>query len=512
MKKTVLLLMVGVMAACACGKDNMAERQKAALKKAKGAVRQEADKVLSGWLEQMVQTLPKDVKKYPKVKSPLVGWRLKSLEYDWRRPLGAAVVKARGTPFEDEMKAIPEFFNQLDLFWHKKIDFKDYMKAWAKLKESTDDPLANLLADFDHTFVHLEAFYGAQDMEGDDRAIYFFRHWQVAFNFPREHHEAVSDYLARLCKAKLSDYCRTVPFEVMHFAMEKPYLNEAVRIVHEFMDKYKDCKLNRVFKPYLIDVKKRLATMKDFKENPVVPETISKAPYVGDLKFTVSRAGIEYEGLKYIDFSKGWEGSPASWRSMSSQMGKVQKRLVGLRGPENMELMVVSMDKNAPMSIPARLVSIFSRYTPRYIDFGARRRRDGINRKATLGRLQFREVPVKARTLGVQGDGVLKCKPLGVTDDSEDLPARISTVVFLGPDEIRVGTLKNGKVVDVAPMKQAGALNRLAGGVGLLAVDAAASYDRFIRFIDPLFLACEDPECQNVKDLKPLLEVQVCSK
>lgn len=511
MKKTLLLVALGVLAAAGCKKGNMAERQKQALETRKNEVRSEVDQVLTGWLDHMVETLPADVKKYPKVKSSLVDWRLKTLEYDWRRPLGAAVVKARGTPFEAELKAIPEFFDQLDLFWNKKIDFKDYMKAWAKLKEATDDRPANLLADFDHTFVHLEAFYGAQDMDGDDRAIYFFRHWQVAFQFPREYHEAVSDYLARICKAKLSDYCRNVPFEVMHFAMERPYLKEAMRITGEFMDQYKDCKLNRVFVPFLADVKARVPKIGEFKEFPLVPESVSRAPYVGDLIFTVSKKGIDYEGFSFMDFSDGWSGGAAAWRSMAAELDKMQVSLEERRGPENLELMLVMMDREALMSIPARLVSMVKKHPARYITFGARRKLDGINRKASLGRLEFREVPVKARILELEGKGRLRCQPLGQSDDSEDLPSKVKGVVHLGPDGMLAGTLEGGKIRSVKPVDKAGALKHLSSGVGLLAVDSKVTYERFVGLMDALFLKCEDAECQVVNELKPRLEVQVCT-
>ncbi|MBL6975989.1 MAG: hypothetical protein ISR64_09685 [Deltaproteobacteria bacterium] len=512
MKKTLLLLALAMLAAAGCKKGNMAERQKQALDSRKNEIRSEVDQVLNGWLDHMVETLPADVKKYPKVKSSLVNWRLKTMDYDWRRPLGAAVVKARGTPFEAELKAIPEFFDQMELFWNKKIDFKDYMKAWASLKEASDDLPANLLADFDHTFVHLEAFYGAQDMDGDDRAIYFFRHWQVAFQFPREYHEAVSDYLARICKAKLSDYCRNVPFEVMHFAMERPYLKEAMRITGEFMDRYKDCKLNRVFVPFLADVKARVPKIAEFKEYPPVPETVSRSPYVGDLIFTVSRQGIDYEGYNFMDFSDGWTGRGGAWGSMSAEIDKMQISLEERRGPENLELMLVMMDKQAPLSIPARLVSMMKKHPARYITFGARRKLDGVNRKATLGRLEFREVPVKARNLDMEGRWRIRCKPLGQSDDSDDLPSKVRNVVFLGPDAILAGTLDGKRVKAPTAVDKDEALKRLATGVGLLAVDSRITYERFVGFIDGLFRQCEDSDCQVVKDLKPRLEVQVCSR
>ena len=75
----------------------MAERQKAAFDVKRKAIQGEVDKVLSAWLDRMDKDLPADVKKYEKVKSPLVRWRLDSFNFDWRRPMAAAVVLAPGT-------------------------------------------------------------------------------------------------------------------------------------------------------------------------------------------------------------------------------------------------------------------------------------------------------------------------------------------------------------------------------------------------------------------------------
>jgi len=510
MKSTSLTMVALIALFAGCDKGDMVERQKAALDTKRAEIAAEVDKVLNGWLDHMVETLPEDVKKYPKVKSSLVDWRMKSLDYDWKRPLGAAIVKARGTPFLGEFEAIPQFFNQLELFWRKKIDFKDYMKFLSEFKQASDDPVANLLADFDHTFVHLEAFYGAQDMDGDDRAIYFFRHWQVAFDFQREYHEAVSDYLARICKARLSDYCKTVPFEIMHFAMERPYLEVSNKIAGKFIEKYDKCRLKRVFMPYLDDIEARLPEIGPFEEFPKMPSSISKAPYVGNIMMMVSRKGIEYEGIDYLDFKTSWAASGAAWAKFESEMKSVQARLEERRGPENLEVMVLSMDREAEMVIPARIVKIFKEHPARYVDFGGRRRLDGINRLTVSGRLEFREVPIAPRRLAIEGIGERACSPLGQSDDSEDLPSLVGNVVWLENNELFAGRLVENKVTGLEAVEVDEAVKRLSDGVGMLAVAADVNYSRFMEIFDPLFLACGDEACQLVKERKPRVEVQVC--
>lgn len=499
----------------ACQGEDMAARQKAASEARRAALLDEASSVLNGWLDEMVRTLPADVKKYAKVKSPLVDWREATFAHDWRRPLQAVVVRARGTPFQEELRAIATFFDTMERFWKKEIDFKDYMAAWKDLKAQVREGdehsrLVHLLADFDHTFVHVEAFYGAQDMEGDDRAVYFFRHWQVAFDFPREHQEAVSDYLARLCKERLSDYCKTIPFEQMHFAMERPYLAEVQRIARAFLDRYPESPLNRIFEPFLADVAARLDRLEPFAEDPVLPDSKSRAPFVGDVVMTVSRRGLEYEDQVFVDFAKGWEVPAAAWASMARRIAPIQERLEQERGPENLEVLVLAMDRTAPMSIPIEVVTMFRAHPARVVTFGARRRMDGVSRRTVTGRLQFREVPVAPRRVEVEGVGVLKCRPLGQSTDAQDLPERVSSAVVLDPQRLLAGRFAGGKVVDVTPVDDAGAVKILAAGPGLLLVRGDVAYDRFLNLLDPLFIRCADERCGFVRDLTPELEVQGC--
>ncbi len=506
-----------VVALDACQGEDMAARQKAASQAQRAALLEEASAILKGWLDEMVRTLPEDVKKYPKVKSPLVDWRQASFGYDWRRPLQAVVVRSRGTPLQKELEAIVAFFDAMERFWKKEIDFKDYMAAWKDLKDKVpeDDArsrLVHLLADFDHTFVHLEAFYGAQDMDGDDRAVYFFRHWQVAFDFPREHQEAVSDYLARLCKERLSDFCRAIPFEVMHFAMERPYLTEVQRIVRAFLDRYPDSPLNRIFEPFLAEVAARLERLPDFPEDPVLPDSKSKAPFVGDVVITVTRKGLEYENQVFVDFSKGWDVPASAWAAMARRIAPIQAQLEEERGPENLEVVVLAMDRSAPMRVATEVVAIFQKHPARVVTFGARRRMDGVARRTVVGRLEFREVPVAPRRVEVGGVGALRCRPLGQSTDAQDLPGRIASAVYLDSDRLLAGRFAGGKVVDPRPVDEGEAVKLLSSGPGLFLVREDVPYERFMRLLDPLFVACADERCSSVRSLTPEVEVQGCAR
>lgn len=510
------LLVVAALALVAgCKKSGeMAERQKAAFDQKRQAIQAEVDKVLAGWLAEMDKNLPQDVKKYEKVKSPLVRWRLDSFNYDWRRPMDAAVIQAKDSPVEKDFKALPAFFETQEKFWKKEVDFKDYMEAYDKLKTTVKDDLAIYLADFDHTFVHLEAFYGAQDMEGDDRAVYMFRHWQVAFRFPREKSEAVAEYLNRLCLEKMKAFCQTVPFESLHFALEKPYLTEVKRIVGEFLKAHPDGKLNRIFTPFLADVDARLAKIPDFPEVPVMPTSISKNGYVGDVPLVITRKGIEWDDTTVLKFGDNFATKPADWKDFDKAIQKKMPDLEKERGPENLEVVLAAMDKDAPMSVPAAIVEVMKKQPSRNITFGARRRMDGMNRRTVVGKLAFREVPIEARKVEVEGVGKLTCKPLGQWDEAQDLTKKIAQAAWIDNAGVKVGAFADNKATGLAKVEPAKGAPAVDAGKGpaILLVAADTTYEKFLGVLEPLFLKCASDKCDFVDAQAPKIEIQVCGK
>ncbi len=514
MRRIVILLVLGLFltgAITGCqDRAEMAAKQKAAFEVKKTEIQAEIDVVLQAWLDSMLKDLPEDVKKYPKVKSPLDKWRRDSFNFDWRRPLDAAVVKARYMAVAEEFEAIPKFFDTMEKYWKGEVMFKDYMEAYNELKRTSKDPLANLLADFDHTFVHVEAFYGAQDMEGDDRAIYFFRHWQVAFNFPRESKESVGEYVARLCDAKLKDYCPPIPFEVLHFALEKPYLTEVKKIVDAYLTAHPDCQLNKVFPPFFADVAVRMDGWKDYVESPVLPSLKSRFPFTSQLLFTVDADSVEYEDKDYLQFKAGWAAPDAAWKAFAKQLVPEVEKLATERGPENMEIVVVKMDQAAPIGIAARIVESLKDLSPRYVQFGGRHRGESIAKLTKFGELQFREVPALPGKYQFDQVGALECRFLGQSVDDQEFASKIKTVVWLGKSGMKAGTLADGKVVEVSDIDAAAAAKALLAAESLLLVDESVPYQSFTAALEPVFVDCDDEVCKYPKQNKPKVGVSVC--
>ena len=125
-------------------------------------------------------------------------------------------------------------------------------------------------------------------------------------------------------------------------------------------------------------------------------------------------------------------------------------------------------------------VQVFKDQPTRYLSFGARRRVDGLNKKTVTGKLQFREVPVAARVLEVEGVGKVKCLPLGQGNDAQDLPSKVGPTVWLGRDGARVGKLAGTRVDGVQAVDVAAAQAHLKQGPALLLVAEDAPLGAFL--------------------------------
>jgi len=502
-------MLLFLMSLAQCSKEDKALRQKKAIEAKKAKIIKDIEEVLNGWLEFAQRELPEDVKKYPKVRSPLVDFRLKMQEYDWKIPLKSKAMQAQGHLFEKEILAIPTFFEAMDNFWSKKIDFKDYMKARQELKRATDNRIVNMFADFDYAFVHVEALYGASDMEGDDRALYFFRHWQVAFDLFREPYESVSDYLVKLCKERLKDFCRNVPFEYLHFAMEKPYLERAIAIVEGFLKDYPDCPLNKVFDQYIVDARKALQEARVFRENPVLPDTVSNAPFAYDLLFRIDEKGASLGEKRLV------EKPLVRAKDIVLQKKRIEQMLADIekeRGPENMEVVVVEMPKDSEVEVIGGLVSVLKDLQPRVLRFAGRRRADYVAKKSTVGNLFFREVGVTDFKGKIQGVGMVSCNVLGVSQDEEAFEKKLERWIFIGQEKVLGGVIENrilkgGNGIEKGDEAEIRSL--CTGKPTLLLFDARVPYERLVQVLGWVSFLC-DPDCEHPKELKPMIEVQVC--
>jgi hypothetical protein len=296
--------------------------------------------------------------------------------------------------------------------------------------------------------------------------------------------------------------------------MERPYLTEVKRIVGEFLKAYPDCKLNRIYEPFLAEVDGRMKNLPTFTEDPVMPGSLSKKDYVGDVVLTVRKSGLEYEDRTMVTLKPEtpWVLPAAGELAKAgAAIAKLSDSLEKERGPENMEVIRLDMDREAPMSIAAWVTSTWSKLPARFLAFGARRRVDGIDKGTVIGRLQFRDVPIGRRTRDLDG-ARLQCQDIGQTTDAADLASKVKTAVFVDGDKLLAGEVSGDKVTGLKPVDAAEAAKRLLASDSLLAVRDGVTVERFLSVLEPAVVKCKDqPQCSIMEDLTSRIRVEVCS-
>jgi len=182
------------------------------------------------------------------------------------------------------------------------------------------------------------------------------------------------------------------------------------------------------------------------------------------------------------------------------------------RGPENLEVVLLAMDKDAPMSVAAGSVEVMKKQPSRDVTFGARRRLDGMNRRATVAKLAFREVSIAPRKVDVEGVGKLVCRPIGQWDEKLDVKT-VSQAVWVDGNGVKVGTFADGKATGLAKVEQAKGqpVADPAKGPALILVAADTPYEKFLSVLEPWFVKCASDKCDILDPQEPKVEVQVCA-
>lgn len=526
MKKTAIgLVMMFAFSTIAC---NRAERVlKAQIRQRQEDMSNKFHGMMTDWLNRMVKSLPKE-----RTKASLLKWRLDALDFQWGPIMDQVVAGSRGLTVNKEYQAIHDYFQDVSDYWKtmdpnnpnkKNIKAKDFMKSMARLKKNVKDPTVLAMADFDRAFLHLLAFYGAQKYEGVQRSTYLFKYWQLAFEFPRGY-ESIDGYIRRLCKVKLSDFCSKQPFETLSIALNKPYYEKVQSLVDEFVKKYPDCKLKQVFNGFdkaLADAEKAIP---EFKEVPVLADTISEDDFTSNLEFLVTKDhGIIFNGqgetpnvvlMSAIQTRSG--GAGANWTAFTKKLSALLKMLDKKRGPENMEWVLLDMNKDAPVSNIMRFVNIMAKSSPRYLSIAGRRHKEGIAKAAKVGKLVFREVPIKPMTIVARGHGTMKCEPLGQSNTDPRMDHRLHGFLlvtagsqYLGTwDKDRATGLKEVQLKDAATAIHKNTSNNNAT---LIALKNNVSVDRLVALLTALGYQCEDKECTKVKTFKYDAQFEVCS-
>ena len=526
MKKTVIgLAMMVLFSTIAC---NRAERAlKSQIRQRQTEMSNKFHSMMKDWLGKMVKTMPKE-----RTKASLLKWRLDAIAFQWGLTMNKVIAGSRGLIVNKEYKSIQDYLQEMTDYWQainpnnankKNVKVKDFIKAVTKLKKNVKDPMVLAMADFDMAFLHLLAFYGAKKYNGVQRSTYLFKYWQLAFAFPRGY-ESIDGYIRRLCKEKIPEFCSKQPFETLSIALNRPYYEKVRGLVADFAKKHPKCKLGQVFNGFDKELADAQKAIPEFKEIPVLADTVSKDDFTSNLEFLVTKGhGIIFNGkgetpnVVLLSPAQTKNGvNNANWSVFAKKLSVLLKMLDQKRGPENMEWALLVINKDMPVSMIMRFVNIMAKSSPRYLSIAGRRHKEGIAKAAKVGKLVFREVPIKPMSIAAKGHGILKCMPLGQSNTDPRMDHRLKSILLITKGSQYMGTLEKGSAVGLKELQlnaaaEAVRKNTAKNIATLITINKDVSVDRLVALLTALGYKCRDKECAKVKTFKYDAQFEVCS-
>lgn len=484
----LLLLSMVVLAAfslTSCEEDLRKRHEKVVGEKS-SAVMGKLRRCLDEILDEMGKTIPENAEKKPGLKHPFITWRMGVLEYPVYKKLFELEIEAKGLPVEAEIGQILEYFKGQEQFFGRELKLKEYLELAGNLLKNTKETLLKELISFDLVFLHVEPFYGVADMPDEARTTYFFRHWQIAFRFVRDKFEAVDTYIERLCREKLTDFCAKLPFEFIPDALQIPYFEAVISEIDEFSAKFPESRFNTLLKTFRADLEKELLkeNKKRYTESPMLPDSVSKRPFVGDIVFTITPEAVNFGKKSVLALSKGRIKNPPDIAGFKKSVAEKIKEMTQEKGPENMEAVLIDADAVVKMEVVKAVYEAVRDSDARTLLFGARRRLEGINRRTVAGSVTFKDVVMKVRKF--KG---MTCIPLGFSNPHEEVKGE--------PEESFFVTSGQSAQADGKKYIYAG-------------VDSKITYGDFVKGIDKLYSKCAKDDCLDVIDTKIQIEMGLC--
>ncbi|MBM4386470.1 MAG: hypothetical protein FJ088_01950 [Deltaproteobacteria bacterium] len=479
----LVLVVFAAFLSASCEED-LGKRQEKAVGEKSSAVMGKLRHYLEEIVDEMGKTIPDNAEKKPGLKHPFMTWRMGVLEFPIYKKLFELEAEAKRLPVEAEIGQIIEYFKGQEQFFGRELKLKEYLELAGSLLENTKEALLKELISFDLVFLHVEPFYGVADMPDEAKTTYFFRHWQIAFRFVRDKFEAVDPYIERLCKEKLKDFCSTLPFEFIPDALQIPYVKAVISEVDEFASKFPESRFNSLLKVFKADLEKELLKEKKYTESPVLPDSVSKRPFVGDMVFTITPEAVNFGEKSTLALNNGRIKNPGDLAGFKKSVAETIKKMTEEKGPENMEAVLIDADAAVKMEVVKAIYEAVKDSDARTLLFGARRRIEGVNRRTVAGGVSFKDVAMKERKF--KG---MTCLPLG----------------FSNPYEEAKGEPEEFLLVAAGQAQQAEGKKYVYAGV-----DSKITYGDFVKGIDRLYSKCAKEDCVDVSDAKIQIEMGLC--
>jgi hypothetical protein len=493
---------------------------------AQKAVFTELEQILATHRDKMLESVPKDLQEPRGETVAAVQWRVDLVQRDTLEQLQNLLKRLGKQNPEAEKQlqlAIDLYQHQRD-FWVKRSNVNRYTLFLNDFLAKNKEGRLAEEAGFDRVYLHLAQLYDREKYDEDTRLTSMFRFWKAAFNFPSERKEPFSDYLNRLCNAKLKDYCAGIMWETRGEAMEKPYL-EALRGLaaayrKDFAQSPFVAVLDRIDGEFL----GRLKLVELPAEYPVLTSTASDRYCVGALTLDLGTNGVRFDGNDFAPFKEGYAWTDKEKADFLNKIAdsvweKVQQQN---SADPYLPLVTVLPDGNVPASLVFDAVRMLQQNRVDQVAVCGRKRLDGSNRKTMHLLTLFPEKNKKKKEVLLDAAGRVDKITQVEQMDSEKfkgkLPRSVSgkTPTWLGywgklpamdiPAPVQV-LLPGDKGWSVVPLDGQGKPGKAAELPALtpdqqrkpavLLVPAKTTLAELFKALDAVELACKDPECRK---------------
>lgn len=506
MKKFLLMTFILFFSSAEGCKENIKER----LQKRQLRLTEDFETILNSLKNSMITSIPQNSIS-ASGEDLLLKWRVEPLKKEIIDKLKEILSKIKDPSSREIIKETKDFLeNQMD-FWNGDLNFKKYGEIISDKEKKGKHNVIKELSAFDRTFAHAQGFYRALKLDAETRASFYLKYMEDVFDFRRKGVESVAEYLERLCRTNLNEFCRVIPFEFIPQAIEKPYLEGVIGKIENFKKNYGGSKLSLALDLFKKDIEKRIAQMQGFPpEDPFLPDSISKKSFTYDLLFKITEKEILFEGIEPLNFEEGFifDKDKKRLKEYENNLKTTLEKLTEERGPENMVLSMFETHLNTPFKIVNYIGSILKEKGVLSFAFAGRRRIDGINKKVISGVFDFVKDTdkkiIKIKSSKLQGS----CKIFGKRFLEGKKEEKSTKIILVQQTMFFQGDYIKGKIPAIEEMKS---FNPDLKYNYIIGVAQSTPYKKIVEIIDPLFSFCKDNRCNVVEETNTLVELYICN-
>lgn len=500
------------------------------LNKAKDLAANEVPRTLGTLLEERRaragKDLPTDMGDRSAGFSAAVQWRADVAAMDTLEQvesLQGRLQKGQNPAAEKLLADARELFRGQRYFWIEKKrpqDYEDFL-----LEYTTANPTGVLAeeAAFERLYLHVANLWEREKYDEDTRLTAMARYWKLAFGFPNREREPFMDYVTRLCKEHLGEYCKPIPWELRPEALEKPYLEALRGMIADFQKRFPESIYNRLLASLERQFAARAEALGSFVEQPRLAESVSSRDCVGRSILELGPDGVRFEGEELAPFVPGYAYDKKDKAALLERLAEILwGRIEQMGGTDPfLPLLTVVPAEDVPVTLLADLLTILGQNRVDQVALCGRKRNDGSNHKTMHLLTLFPQKNPKKKEVVVDADGKIdkttKAEPLDSEKFLKLLPAaplgarptwigylgRLPVLDLKGPsrayafatdgwktapvdDKGKVGGATDTPKLEPAALKEP----------GLLTVPRDVTLDELFRALDGVKLECGDPECR----------------